>query len=140
MLLWVGRARIPLVIAFMMALPIVWANVREGLMQTDRKLLEMAKVFRVPAGRVMRQIRLPSLKPYFLAAARSAVSLAWKAGIAAELIGYPKGSVGGELYSAKQFLETADLFAWTVIIVLVSFITEKLISLLLKAVIKGVEK
>lgn len=124
LLLWVGRDRVPLVIAFMMALPIVWANVREGLLQTDRKLLEMAQVFEVPASRILLGIRLPSLLPYFLAAARSAIALAWKAGIAAEVLCTPERSIGRAIYEGKLYLLTDELFAWTFIVVVISVLIE----------------
>ncbi len=131
MLLWLGRSRIPFVIAFMMALPIVFANVREGLLQTDRTLLEMASVFEVPASRILRSIRLPSLKPYFLAAARSAISLAWKAGIAAEVLCTPEHSIGRAIYEGKLYIMTEELFAWTLLVILISVLIEQLALYLL---------
>jgi len=65
--------------------------------------------------------------------------LAWKAGVAAELIGYPAGSMGEQLYYSKFFLETDTLFAWTVVIIILSVSFEKLFLLLLKLIFKGVE-
>ncbi len=124
MLLWIGRNGVPLVIAFMMALPIVWSNVQEGLRSTDRALLEMAHVFRVPRRRVFFGIRLPSLTPYFLAAVRSAVALAWKAGIAAEVLCVPERSIGKAIYEGKLYLLTDELFAWTFIVVVISMLIE----------------
>lgn len=138
-LLWVGRNNVPLWIAFMMALPIVWGNVREGLLQTDRLLLEMAAVFKVPTGRVFRQIRLPSLRPYLLAAARSSISLAWKAGIAAEVLCVPERSIGRAIYEGKTYLLTDELFAWTFIVVLISTLIEWL-ALRLLARAKGMQQ
>lgn len=138
-LLWVGRDNVPLWIAFMMALPIVWGNVREGLLQTDRRLLEMAKVFCVPTGRVFRQIRLPSLRPYFLAAARSSIALAWKAGIAAEVLCVPERSIGRAIYEGKTYLLTDELFAWTFVVVVISALIEWL-ALRLLARAKGMQE
>ncbi|MBO5355170.1 MAG: ABC transporter permease subunit [Clostridia bacterium] len=123
-LLWVGRDRVPLFIAFIMALPIVWSNVREGLLQTDRKLLEMAKVFNLSGRQQLISIRIPSLFPYFLAACRSAIALAWKAGIAAEVLCLPKRSIGLGIYDGKMYLETDALFAWTLIVILISALVE----------------
>lgn len=131
MLLWIGRDGVPLVIAFMMALPIVWSNVQQGLLQTDRDLLEMARVYRVPRRRVLLEIRIPSLVPYFLAAARSAVALAWKAGIAAEVLCVPERSIGKAIYEGKLYLLTDELFAWTLIVVVISMLIEWLTLLLL---------
>ena len=124
LLLWIGRDRVPFLIALMMALPITFANVREGLLQTDRKLLEMARAFSVPEKRILRVIRIPSLKPYFLAATRSAVSLAWKAGVAAEVLCTPERSIGRAIYEGKLYLLTDELFAWTLIVILISMLIE----------------
>lgn len=132
LLLWLGRDNVPLFIAFMMGLPIVWSNVREGLLQTDKGLLEMALVFRVPRRRVLTSITLPSLVPYFLAAARSAISLAWKAGIAAEVLCRPKLTIGGQIYDSKEELLTDELFAWTFVVVIISMLVEWLALFLLK--------
>lgn len=123
-LLWVGRDQVPVLIAFVMALPIVWSNVREGLLQTDRKLLEMAQAFGLSAKDKLRYIRIPSLFPYFLAACRSAIALAWKAGIAAEVLCLPKRSIGLGIYDGKMYLETDELFAWTLVVVLISVLIE----------------
>ena len=57
-------------------------------------------------------------------------------GVAAEIIGMPKGSVGQMLYMSKIYLDTDDLLAWTVIIVVLSVIFEKLVVLALKAALK----
>ncbi|MBQ8358257.1 MAG: ABC transporter permease subunit [Clostridia bacterium] len=119
-LLWIGRDRVPLFIAFIMALPIVWSNVREGLLQTDKQLLEMAALFGLSAKDKLLAIRIPSLFPYFLAACRSAIALAWKAGIAAEVLCAPKLSIGRGIYESKQYLMTDELFAWTLVVILIS--------------------
>ncbi len=124
-LLWVGRDNVPLWIAFMMAFPIVWSNVREGLLQTDKQLLEMAKLFDVPKGRVLLKLRLPALAPYFLSASRSAIALAWKAGIAAEVLCVPARSIGRAIYEAKTYMMTEELFAWTLLVVVISVLIEQ---------------
>jgi len=125
LLLWVGRGRVPLVIAFMMALPIVWGNVREGLLATDKGLLEMAAVFEFSAFKKWRYIHLPSILPYFLAACRSAMGLAWKAGVAAEVLCTPKGSIGRAIYESQLYFYTNELFAWTLLVILLSLLIEE---------------
>ncbi|MBQ8031686.1 MAG: ABC transporter permease subunit [Butyrivibrio sp.] len=111
--------------------PILYLNTLEGLKSTDVKLLEMAKVYRMPGTRLLRYIYLPQLKPFFKSAFKLAIGMSFKSGIAAEVIGQPLGTIGNGLYLSKIYLETADLFAWTIVVVLISFICEKLISLLL---------
>lgn len=124
-LLWVGRDNVPLWIAFMMAFPIVWSNVREGLLNTDKQLLEMARLFGVPQTRVLFRLRLPALTPYFLSACRSAIALAWKAGIAAEVLCVPARSIGRAIYEGKTYLMTEELFAWTFLVVVISVLIEQ---------------
>ena len=63
--------------------------------------------------------------PYFLSACRLSLGMCWKAGVAAEVIGVPSGSIGEKLYNAKIYLNTPDLFAWTIVIIVISFVFEK---------------
>ena len=125
-LVWLDSSQLPLFIAFLMVFPTVYLNLLEGLRQTDRKLLEMARVFRVPLGRRLRGIYLPQVLPYFRSAASLGLGLCWKAGVAAEVIGLPAGSMGERLYTAKIYYQTPDLFAWTAAIVTVSVVFERL--------------
>jgi NitT/TauT family transport system permease protein len=125
-LIWLSSASLSVFIAFLMVLPIVYANMLQGIKSTDVKLLEMASVFRMPWHRKLKYIHLPHLKPYLLSACSVSIGLSWKAGIAAEVIGIPDGSIGEKLYEAKVYLSSADLFAWTVVIVLISVAFEKM--------------
>ena len=137
MLLWIGRERVPLVIALMMALPIFWSNLQEGLLQTDRKLIEMAKAFRLSLKAKLLHVHLPSILPYFLSACRSAISLAWKAGVAAEVLCVPERSLGRAIYEGKLYLLTDELFAYTLTVILLSVAIEAGALALLDVVKKG---
>ena len=139
-LIWLDSSSLPVFISFLMVLPIVYANMLEGIRQTDQKLLEMAKLFRVGAGRRLLYIYLPQLRPYLITACSVALGLSWKAGIAAEVIGIPDGSIGERLYEAKVYLNSADLFAWTVVIIAVSIAFEKLFLWLLRAGYRRLEQ
>lgn len=132
-LVWLDSGRLPLFIAFLMVFPTVYLNLLEGIRQTDRQLLEMARVFRVPFSRRLRGVYLPQVLPYFRSAASLGLGLCWKAGIAAEVIGLPGGSMGERLYTAKVYFQTADLFAWTAAIVAVSAAFERLFLKLVDA-------
>ena len=127
-LLWVSSRELSVVIAWIMALPIVYTNVLEGIEQTDAGLLEMAEVFGIGALELARMVYLSQVLPYFRAAVSLALGLSWKAGIAAEVIGLPDLTVGEHLYDAKVYLDTPGLFAWTVAIVVVSVALEALVS------------
>ncbi|MDR2567559.1 MAG: ABC transporter permease subunit [Bifidobacteriaceae bacterium] len=125
-LIWADSAWLSVTISALMVLPIVFANVEEGIARKDVALDELATVFAMPSGRRLAAIRLPAVLPYFTAACRVGIGLAWKAGVSAEVIGLPDGSIGERLYEAKLFLATADLFCWTAVIVACSFAFEKL--------------
>ena len=126
-LVWLGRGAVPVFIAALMVLPVVWANVTAGLRGIDPGLLELARVYELPRLRVLRRITWPSVRPHLRAALRSALGLGWKAGIAAEVLTVPALSIGRRIYEAKLYLETTELFAWTAAVVLVSLGIEKLL-------------
>lgn len=126
-LVWLDARSLPLFISALMVFPPVYLNVLEGLRRTDRKLLELAQVYRIPLGRRIRGIYLPQVLPYFRSAASLALGLCWKAGVAAEVIGLPAGTVGERLYTAKIYLQTPDLFAWTAVILLLAAAFEALL-------------
>ncbi|MBQ1602877.1 MAG: ABC transporter permease subunit, partial [Oscillospiraceae bacterium] len=126
-LVWLGRDAVPVFIAGLMVLPVVWANTAAGLAGIDPQLLELAQVFHLPRARVLRRIIGPSVLPHLRAALRSALGLGWKAGIAAEVLTVPKYAVGRMIYEAKLYLETTELFAWTVTVVLLSLVIERLL-------------
>ena len=135
-LFWLNSRSLALFISFLMVFPPVYLNVLEGISQTDKKLLEMARVFRVPLWRRIRGIYLPAVMPYFRTAVSLGLGLCWKAGVAAEVIGLPTGSVGEQLYNAKVYFMTGDLFAWTAVIVVVSVLFEKLFLRLVDCVVR----
>lgn len=125
-LIWVASENLSIVISFLMVFPIIYTNVLNGIESTDKKLLEMAEVFRISLPRRIRYIYASQILPFFRAGCSVSLGLCWKAGVAAEVIGIPDGSIGERLYMAKVYLNTPDLFAWTIVIVLISLIFERL--------------
>ena len=140
LILWVGRDILPSVIVVLMALPVVWSNVSTGIIETDIRLIEMSKVFRFSLWRRIRRIYVPSVMPHFLAACRSCLGLAWKAGVAAEVLTVPAVSIGKMLYESKLYWETLDLFAWTLVIIICSIIIEKVLMSALNGLWKGAKE
>ena len=124
-LVWVSGSSLSVLISFLMVLPVLYSAVRTGIGSADRQLLEMAQVFRLPLGRRLRAVWLPAVLPAFRQGCSVALGICWKSGVAAEVIGLPDGSIGEGLYLAKIYLSTAELFAWTVVIILVSSLFEK---------------
>ena len=124
---WIDTPLIPSFISFLMVFPIVHTNVSEGLKNTPKELIEMTKIYKLTPMHIITKLYLPSITPYFLAAFKTSLGLAWKAGVAAEVICNLKGTIGSELYKAKTYLETVDIFAWTVTIIFISIIIEKVL-------------
>lgn len=129
-LLWLGSSALPVFISMLIVLPVVWAAVSDGIAAFDRDLLEVCHVFRFPFGKRLRLLYLPTVAPYFLSACKTSIGMAWKAGVAAEILAVSPISIGKQLYEAKIYLETPDLFAWTLVVVLLSLVIEKLVTLL----------
>ena len=111
----------------------------KGIAQTDAQLLEMADVFEVGPWRRITRIYASQALPYFQAGCSPALGLCWKSGIAAEVIGLPKNSIGEHLYEAKVYLDAPDLFAWTLVIICISLIFEKVFNAGLAALVRCIE-
>lgn len=129
--LWIRKENMPTFIAFLMVIPLVWENVRQGILHTDTKLLEMAKVFRLSYRQRLWHIRLPSVKPYLQAAITTGFGFAWKAGVAAEILCWTDDSIGYHIAVEQKALETAHVFAWTAVMVVLSVLLERLLRLLI---------
>ena len=123
----VDRALIPTIITFMMVFPVLYENLREGIRCTSRELIEMSRVFGISWVLRIKRIYLPAIKPFFYSAIYTSVGLAVKAGVAAEVIAYIPLSIGKELSDAKSYMEPADIFAWTAVIIVLSLVIEKLL-------------
>ncbi len=125
-LIWIGSENLSLFISFLVVFPMIYLHTMAGLRSADKKLLEMAKVFRMPPFKKMYYIYRPALLPHLISGCRVALGMSFKSGIAAEVIGVPGHSIGERLYMAKIYLSTADLFAWTLVIVVISAAFEAL--------------
>lgn len=136
-LIWAGSGNLSVLIAFIVVLPMIYVNTLAGLKSTDGKLLEMARVFRMPLARKVRYIFVPALLPYLKSGCRIALGMSWKSGVAAEVIGVPDHSVGEKLYMAKIYLNTGDVLAWTLVIILVSALFERAVLGILDRITPG---
>ena len=139
-LIWVPSKRLSVLISFLIALPLIYTAVLDGLTHIDPKLRQMAQVFRMPVLNRILSIDLPTVLPRLISSASVAIGLAWKSGMAAEVIGIPTGSIGERLYKAKVYLATPDLFAWTLTIVLASMLCERALRGLLKQAQRALER
>ena len=133
LLMWVGSMRVSAIAVFLAVFPAIYFSVLEGRAAANPSLGELLRVMGVPGWRRFLADTWQQLLPYLVATCRNACGMAWKAGVAAELIGSPRGSMGERIYQAKLLLETGDLFAWTIVVVALSWACEKAFLALLRA-------
>lgn len=126
-----NKSNVSTIISFIMALPVMYAHLLAGLESIDKKNLEMARIFDVPAVKRFKYIYLHGLLPYVSTSSVLALGLSWKAGVAAELIALAQNTIGNELYYAKLYLLMDYVFAWTIVVVAISVLLEKLIVYLI---------
>lgn len=139
-LVWMSKEAVPVFIVFLIVMPIVFQSVFDGVFSTDRSVLETAEVYGFSFFKRLRVVYFHSVLPFFKSGAISALGLAWKSGVAAEVLALPLRSIGYNLYRSKINIETADLFAWTAAVVILSVCVEKLVALLVSKAEKGAKK
>jgi len=131
-LLWIGRDSVPAFVSALIVIPVVWGAVSGAIAGTDSRLLEMARAYRFGKLKTLRYVYIPSVFPAWITSSVTTLGLAWKSGIAAEVLCLPKKAIGTQLYYSKIYLETPSLFAWTAVVILLSFILEYAFTKILK--------
>ena len=126
-----GSDTLPTFISAIMVLPVIYINLLTGFDSIGNELKEVARVFDLSLSKKAKALYIPETLPFFASAVNSSLGLAWKAGIAAEVLSYTALSIGRELYRAKSTLEVTDLFAWTIWIIVISMLLEYLAKKLL---------
>lgn len=132
LLILAGSENLSLFIVFLMVFPIIYVNMLHGLEHVDVQMLEMARVFHMSPWKKFLYIYRPAFLPFLISGSKVALGMSWKSGVAAEIIGVPSHSIGERLYMAKIYLNTDSLFAWTLVIIVLSMAYEKLFLGLLK--------
>ena len=125
---WIKTDFIPVFITALMVAPIIWATTVTAARGIDNSLVEMGKVFGLSKRKIYLKIKVPQMASAYSSSVVTALGLAWKSGVAAEVICYPQQSIGRLLYNAKTYLETPETFALTLMVVVVSLILEKLMK------------
>ncbi len=125
-ILWVfiGGARVASAIALFMVAPIIWQNLMNGFSAIDRNLDEVAHVFELSGFKRFKLLVFPALIRYFIPAALTSVGLAWKSGIAAEIITVARNSIGYEIKSYKDMFDSDYMLAWTLVVIIISIFFE----------------
>lgn len=128
-LIWFGLTKTSVVFTIVIAaFPLVSFNVAAGLKNVDPQLLGMAQSVRANRAMILRHIIMPSLTPYLVSAGRSMLGMCWKICVLAELFagGASGGGVGYNLYAAWEFSRPGEVFAWTVWLVFLMMVSDRL--------------
>lgn len=133
LLFWANKDYLSIYISFIMAMPLIFQNVYDGLSDIDKNILQMADIYKVSEIKKIKYIYKVKVKAFLYSSIVSISGLVFKAGIAAEVIGLPKNSIGNNLYNAKVYLDMPNLFAWTLAILLISSFFEITLKKLLGA-------
>ena len=139
MVLWVliGSAHLPTAIGLLMVAPIIWQNLTDAFSSIDKDLAEVCDVFEFTPIKRFKILIYPSLLKYFVPAALTSIGLAWKSGIAAEIIAYTKNSIGKSIFDAKNYFEGDVMLAWTISVVVISLCFEQLTKFLIRRFVKN---
>ena len=132
--IWFDTSLLPIFISSLIVIPIITANVMQGISSVDKELIDVASVYKLPLGKRLFKLYIPSIAPYFIAACKASLGMAWKASVAAEMIVLSKSSIGKAIYESKIALEASSVFAWTVVIIILSIVIEKGLLALLNTV------
>jgi NitT/TauT family transport system permease protein len=122
--MWLAKSEIPGFIASLIVIPIVWTNIMTGLENTDVKLIEVGRIFSFSKWYFVKYIYFPAVKPYLISAALTGIGLAWKSGIAAEVLVVANDGIGGMLHQSKVNYDMADMFAITLVVIAISLVIE----------------
>ncbi len=129
-LIWLHNEVVPMFVGFIMVFPILYETVQKGILNVDKKILEMCKLYKVSRETIIRDIYIPSIFINISMVFDSALSTNLKMVIAGEALSQPKFAIGSSLQIEKMYLNTSGVFAWIIIILLIS----KLLSYIMKVV------
>ena len=132
LLIWVGNQALTVFLAFFIVLPLIYTNMVTGFESVDKQMLEMARTYNVSKWRTFLYIYRPAFMPFLMSSSKISLGMTWKSGIMAEVLATPALSIGKEMATARTFLDTPDLFAWTVVVMVLSVLFEKAFMALLK--------
>lgn len=136
LLVWFTSKHLPITVVMLIVIPNIYYSVYEALINVDSNILELADVFRVQRNKIIRFVYISKIKEFLIPSIIVSIGLAWKSGVSAEIIALVKNSIGESIYYSKLYLDISELFAWTIIIIVISKGFEYIITRLLLKVSK----
>lgn len=124
-LIWFRADLVAVFVTFLVVFPLVTQNVMDGILNIDPQLVEMARIYQVKPWRIFRELYLPAIIPYLAAAAAGGLGLTWKVTVTAEVMAAPALGIGARMDTARIFLQTPEVFAWTLVVVLLGLLFDR---------------
>ena len=124
-LIWSSVERVPIVVGMLILFPILYESILGGIKNVDKNLLKMSKVFKVSTKRVVRDIYIPSIYYSISSNIPSYMGLTFKVIIAGEVLSQESLSIGGEIFINKIYLESSNIFAWIIVVIVLNYFLEK---------------
>ncbi|MDY4801722.1 MAG: ABC transporter permease subunit [Fusobacterium mortiferum] len=124
-LIWSSVEKVPIVVGVLILFPILYESILGGIKNVDKNLLKMSKVFKVPTKRVVRDIYIPSIYYSISSNIPSYIGLTFKVIIAGEVLSQESLSIGGEIFINKIYLESSNIFAWIIVVIVLNYFLEK---------------
>ena len=134
-LIWFKVNNVPIFIAFLTMFPFICTNVIDGIRNVDKRLVEMAVIYKTPHQKIVREVYIPAISPFIFSGITSAIGFGWRAVIIGEVLSQPRFGIGTLMQTAQTYLLVDEVIAWTVIAVIISFAFERLIRLIERKII-----
>jgi NitT/TauT family transport system permease protein len=123
-IIWFGISNATTIfVVFMTAMPLILTNVWQGSQNVDKLHVDLARSFRMSRVQILRKIYLPTILPYFFSGARLAFGFGWRVSLVAETLGSSDG-IGYRLRQAADLVQTDQVFAWTLLLVVLMLVFE----------------
>lgn len=131
-MVWAGTgSTVPVATVFAASLPFVFSNTAQGVLGLDRRLMSMSRLYTVPRLRMLRQLILPGILPYWLAGFSTVLSTGWKSAATAEFLGSHQG-IGARIYWSYHKMNMEELNAWALTLVVLGVLLENALILPLR--------
>ena len=133
-LIWFNKESAPYIVVFIMVFPVLYDAILGSMKSIDKGILEMAELYKISRKDKILNIYLPSIKFSLVSILSSTISLGFKIVIAGEVYGQPLYGIGAMIQSEKVNFNTTGIFAWIIIIVIISSILNLIEKFLLRRV------
>lgn len=131
-LVWISKEMAPIIIGVIISLPIFYDVTINSLINTDDKLIEMCRVYRVRKIDIFKKVYLPSIIISINNILSSTISLIFKVVIAGEVYAQPKYGIGSVIQLEKMKLNTAAIITWIIIIAIITMVVDRILKIVCK--------